>query len=276
MGQTANLLTLRKHELNLNLVGSSTKSFLYNHNFFNSLKQSLSRKRILLTESNVNFLTNTSFLNLKFFFRTNKVKKYKLGVIKLVNKKVLKSYPSLKFNQILRYQFDLLKKNLTILQIENLNRSINNKIVKFFYSRFKRFTNILFSRRFDLFVDFLKLSSLFVQSKIKSSNYLYILGEIFRFLQKKKHNRFIFFLKDLFFLITKFKLKSERSIVGLKCIIHGKLMGKQRASFVKLEEGSVPIRSFNTNIQFSKMHIYTLYGVFGFNLWVNYSNTLKS
>jgi len=43
-------------------------------------------------------------------------------------------------------------------------------------------------------------------------------------------------------------------------------MGKRRASSSKLLFGSVPIHTIDADIEYSKNHIYTLYGTFGFHL----------
>jgi len=125
-----------------------------------------------------------------------------------------------------------------------------------------------------LFIDFLKLSSFFSESKISSNSYLYILGQIFRILPKRKHNRFIFFLKVIFTAIVedfpkKFPEASPYSIKGIKFIVHGKLQGKTRADSRCIQVGSVPIQTISKNIDFSRLHVYTMYGAFGFQMWVH-------
>jgi hypothetical protein len=159
-----------------------------------------------------------------------------------------------------------------LLRIKNLNKEIDSKVIKRLYNSFKRFANMLFARRFNLFVDFLKLTSLFIKGKIAADSFLYLLSQIFRLLTKKKHSRFMYFLKYLFTYITKTELQSNRNLIqGIKIIINGKILGKPRSSSSCLLVGSVPIQTINANIHFSKIHAYTLYGVFGFKLWVHYS-----
>ena len=49
-------------------------------------------------------------------------------------------------------------------------------------------------------------------------------------------------------------------------------MGKTRASTVKIAKGSLVLNTVNAGCINDKMHVYTLYGAFGFKLWINYKN----
>lgn len=188
------------------------------------------------------------------------------------SKHSMTTFQKLKIDKIFLNQFKFLKKTATVLVVENVNKEIDIKIVKYLYIHFKRFINMLFSRRFNLFIDFIKLTSLFIKSKITSNNYLYLLSQIFRLLTKKKHSRFMYFLKFLFTRIIKMEAKFGNTLIkGVKFLINGKILGKPRSSSSRLLVGSVPIQTINANIQFSKVHVYTLYGVFGFKFWVYYS-----
>jgi hypothetical protein len=165
--------------------------------------------------------------------------------------------------------------NVLILNIKNLNILVKKSIFLFFYKKMKKFIKTIFSRRFNLFIDFIKFSSFFSQSKINSDSYLYLLGQIFKVLPKRKHSRFIFFLKLLFKMIVekapayfdKQNLKTIK-IKGIKFIINGKLQGKTRADSISIQVGSVPIQSIGKNVDFSRLHVYTIYGAFGFQMWV--------
>ena len=59
-----------------------------------------------------------------------------------------------------------------------------------------------------MFIDFIKMTSLFISKEIDPKSYLYLLAQIFRLLSKKKHSRFLFFLK-IFFYKKKKKKKNE-------------------------------------------------------------------
>jgi hypothetical protein len=141
-----------------------------------------------------------------------------------------------------------------------------------FYKNFKRFVGIFFNRRFNLFIDFVKINSLFLHSYVSTKVYLYLLGQIFRILPKSKHGRFLVFLKLIFknlILASKdFEGKNKKCILGIKLIVSGKIKGKPRSSTTCIQVGSVPSQSLDKDVDFSKLHVYTLYGVFGFKIWI--------
>ena len=128
----------------------------------------------------------------------------------------------------------------------------------------------MFIRRFNFFIDFLKMTALFLKSLVPLNVYVTFLGQIFKYLTKRYHNRFLSFLKSLFSsLISLSKLKSsENSILGIKCILKGRLRGKDRASVSNLKVGVIPLQSLDKKILFHKLHIYTIYGVYGFKVWL--------
>ena len=67
------------------------------------------------------------------------------------------------------------------------------------------------------------------------------------------------------------KIDAKKNILGIKFLVNGKILGKLRSSSKLISVGSVPIRTINADIMFSQSHVYTLYGAFGFKLWVHYS-----
>jgi len=117
---------------------------------------------------------------------------------------------------------------------------------------------MLFSRRFDFYYDFLKLTSLFIIKKVELRVYNTILGRVFKFLMKKSHNKFFNFLKKLAHVLTR-----SSTIEGVKFGINGRLKGKLRAKSFKLEIGKIGKQTIVSEIDFSKVHINTLYGCFG-------------
>ena len=271
MGQKTNVLTLRKLKPDLNLISSNPKFYLYGFQFLKNFEKFLLRKGVLIVEKTFNFDNNQIFFALTTFFRSSKTIFYR-------RKRLIKASPTKSvfsnslFNSLVNKQFKLFFNNLVVLNFKNLNKQINKKLVAYFYENIRRFNGVLFSRRFNLFIDFIKFSSFFAQSKISSSSYLYLLGQIFRILPKRKHTRFIYFLKILFKTIIENDLnKGENQtlkIKGIKFIINGKLQGKTRADSSLIHLGSVPIQSIGKNVDFSRLHVYTMYGAFGFQMWV--------
>ena len=81
------------------------------------------------------------------------------------------------------------------------------------------------------------------------------------------------FVELVFKFIIEKKLSSKRNIYfstisGIKFIINGKIRGRMRASSKCISVGTIPIQSLQKNIEFSKTHVYTLYGAFGFQIWL--------
>jgi hypothetical protein len=273
MGQKTNVLTLRKRKSQLNLLSNSSKAFLYGFQFLKNFEKLLSRKGILVLEKTLNFYNNQAFLTLTTFFRSNKTIFYRR---KKLSKKSSINLISLNSNflNLFSAQFNLFSNNLLVLNFKNINKQLNKRLCAYFYETIKRFNGVLFSRRFNLFIDFIKFSSFFAQSKINSNSYIYLLGQIFRILPKRKHTRFIFFLKTIFKIIVEkapyyFEKQSNiLKIKGIKFTINGKLQGKTRADSSSIQVGSVPIQSIGKNVDFSKLHVYTIYGAFGFQMWV--------
>jgi len=275
MGQKTNVLTLRKLKPQLNLISENSKSFLYGFNFLKNFEKLLSRKGILVLDKTLNLENNKIFFTLTTFFRSQKTINYRRK--RLIKKKPNNFSLNLEtpFLHLFSRQFKLFSNSFLAVNFKSINKFLNKKLASHFYENIKRFNGILFSRRFNLFIDFIKFSSFFVQSKINSSLYLFMLGQIFRVLPKRKHTRFIFFLKNLFKFIVekapnfldKQNIKTTK-IKGIKFVINGKLQGKTRADSTSIQIGSVPIQSIGKNVDFSRLHVYTLYGAFGFQMWV--------
>jgi hypothetical protein len=206
---------------------------------------------------------------MEVFSRTGKLLKYK----KLLKKRISKNLRlnSSKYKKINNLVLGSSKKknssNNLLINYYNVNKEIETKLISQYFNSFKKFNTVLFSRGFNLFIDFLKVLTLIDRKKINPKVFLLILGQIFRNLTKKKHTKFIFFIKTIFDnLIT----SKANGIVGIKLIINGKLMGKTRASTVKVERGSLSLNTVNSGCMAEKMHVYTLYGAFGFKIWINY------
>ncbi len=238
-----------------------TNSFLIKQELINALF----RKDVLVSNLNMNQSNNTTNLNVDIFSRTGKLLKYR----KTLKRKGLTS--TKKHKQINDLLLNSLKSKIStnnlLINYNNLNRNIDKKILTEFFKTFKKFSTVLFSRGFNLFIDFLKVSSLISQNKINPKIFLLILGQIFKNLTKKKHTKFIFFIKTIFDHL----INSEKNkIAGIKLVINGRLMGKTRASTVKIERGSLSLNTVNSGCIAEKMHVYTLYGAFGFKIWINY------
>jgi hypothetical protein len=275
MGQKSNTLTLRTTKNNLNLLQKDSKSFLYGFKFLNFFEKLLNKKGVVITEKTLNFVANQVFFTSNLFFRTIKTINYKRKGFTL--KVLTSSKPfctkNVSLEKLFSEQFKFLNNTIIVFNCTNLNIKINKNVLTLFYHRTKRFSNVLFTRRFNFYVDFLKLTSLFYQNQINTQSFVSLLGQLFRVLPKRKHNRFLFFLKFLFQTLVEKNSTllnfTGSSITGIKFIVNGKLQGKTRATSSCIQVGAVPIQTIDKNIDFAKTHVYTLYGAFGFQMWVS-------
>lgn len=256
MSQKSNILTIRFPNNSLDLDSIHAKQFAQAYKLVKVLKQSLEKKGILLAQSTIKIEKTSCFIKLKTFFGTQKLIKYKNSLQKITLEKT-KSFFLKKLVQ------DTLNCKTILTNVIVLNHALNNDKLKKYFLEFKRFKNTLFSRQFSLFIDFVKLTSLFILQKISTLTYLEILGKIFKILPKNKHSRYFLFLEHLFKLIIK---ESKGFIKGMKLEISGKLKGKLRSSSQKISEGNISSQSVSKNLKYSQIHVYTVYGSFGIKL----------
>lgn len=263
MGQKSNIVTLRATENYLHLYRLNNIEFLYGFYFSNLLKILFNLRKVFITSLILNFSENKIYIDLDLFFRVAKVLFFKKAkfIKKLKTKKSLPFFTSLNF----------LNKKIVVFNFKNINLKLKTKKIMLFnlFKSNKRYAFNIFPRRFNFFLDFLKLSILFKENNIKASFFITILSEIFRILQKKKHTKFLFFLDKYFkSLILLNTPTNASSLLGIKFIISGKLKGKQRKSKSIINCGQIPIQSLHKQIDFAKLHAFTVYGTFGLKLWV--------
>jgi len=232
------------------------------------LKKGLLDKDIIVSDLNINQLNNTNYLNLNVFLRTNKLIKYR----RLNKSAKQKSNTMNKDLNILTHLFKKNHSNLhfnannIVINIKNINAFINNSNLDDFFDTFKKFNNSLFTRGYNLFLDFVKLTTLLNDKQIQADTYLLTLGLIFKNLNKKKHSTFIQFIKTICD-----SLIDRKIIKGIKFSISGRILGKTRASCVKVERGAIALNTIDSNNQFAKAHVYTIYGAYGLKLWISYN-----
>lgn len=296
MGQKSNILTIRKNYENLNAF---TTNFceLWNSEFFvKALKRSFDKKGVLVTATSFTKSNETVFLSLDVFFKCQKLIKYRKKIKKSFTKKkrlnlkknltkqaqrfksknqaYLKKTKKIKkeYKGFLQIFKKALKNKLIVVKLNLINKKENFIIKQDFLNELKKFKRILFSRRFYLFYDFIKLSSLFINREIDIKAYCNVLGTIFKFLPKKSHGKFFLFAKTLFNALIK---EPTSQIKGVRILINGKLKGKLRANTFRASVGKISLQTISANNDLSKVHIHTLYGCFGLTLWVNYAKTKR-
>lgn len=270
MGQKSNLITLRKNYKNLNFTNLNKNIFFLGLNFSKSLKQLLLQKRVLVVKDCINMEGGKLYLKFSLFFKALKIKVYRRK--NLITKKIVHTNNSLTetkyiLNKLLTFYNKKFKINSVFTQINVLN-NFNKNMFKYLAKKLKHFSLTLFKRRLSLFVDFVKLTLFYIQNKIDLITYCGILSDVFKFLQKKLHAKFLSLIKYIFLmLITDKKFKNK--ITGVKFSINGRFKGKARSSSTFIQLGRVSSQSLNKQIDFAKVHTFTKkMGVFGFKVWV--------
>nr|NP_038187.1 ribosomal protein S3 [Synura synuroidea]AAF36953.1 ribosomal protein S3 [Synura synuroidea] len=265
MGQKSQKQTLQKLNpiLQLNSNIYLYKNLIYIDNSFENIFLNLN---IYLILKQIDFSTNKINLNLILFIFSKKINFFK----KKLNQNKLKNLSNFCLINILKKKLLLLKVNLIIIKLKIINTLVNKLNLIYLYKICKKFINSLFEKRFTVFLDFLKIVTLFNFSLIKLNLFTYILINIFKRLHKKKHTRFIAFIK----IICSFLIKNKFSnnILGIKIVLNGKLRGKVRSNTIIISKGSIPNQTLKKRIDFNQADIFTKYGVYGIKIWVNLLN----
>lgn len=156
-----------------------------------------------------------------------------------------------------------------VLTLRKQNINFKSNITKFQINYIKILKIQL--RQFSKYVFFKPLFNiLLLVSRLRNSANLlaqYITNEL-RLL--KKHDLFLFVLKQLMLRILKSKISK---IKGIKVLIKGRLNNRPRASSWSLVVGKVPLQTINAEISYNQKIAYTKNGTLGIKVWVS-ENTL--
>lgn len=269
MGQKSNLVTLRKHQ-NISLFKNDPKLGIIVTILLKNITFLLKKKFIIMDKSHIKFCGNSVELFLVLFYSTRKVSNIKRKLKKQISTYKYKKYKI--FELFLKKILSLYRLNDIYIKVKNINNTINKNICGYFYTKLKRFSTLLFAKRFNFFIDLIKICALLYEDKITSKTFLMTIGKVFSFLHKTKHTPFIIMLTSIINdEIRNIKLKKP-IIKGMKFYVSGRLLGKTRASTQKIVVGNIPTQSLNKKIDFEKLNVFTPYGVFGFQLWLSKTN----
>jgi len=283
MGQKSNIITLKNSQIRFSSLEHGTSETALLHTFLQQLHRLfiLSPGVLKIKGQSSVYLLNTVFqkvgtkfyLSLELFFRTKQLARYRLK---------LKTPHTISFNKT-KFLLLFLKLNfststlISSVKVSNSCLLVNRKESRFlliaYYKCLKRYAGPLFPRRLSTFFDLLKLTVLLFRGQLKVAFFIRLLADIFSILQKKKHTKYLQFLKLVFSKLVYARLKAKSSIAGIKFILWGKLKGKTRGSTTSIIVGQIPIQSVTSSVEYSKCHSYTVYGVFGFKLWAFGSST---
>jgi hypothetical protein len=273
MGQKSILVGFNKVNFLYTAPNSNIKIFLLCKYFYETITQILKLKKILILNKNINFIGNVCNLNFNIFIKTIKIdsinKKIEIYKNKKLNTIKISSFLKIIQNIFKTYKIQFLKLNFKIM-----NFYVDKKLYKTTRFDLKPYKKQLFERHLRFFFDFCQICSLFYTNRLNSNIFIYNLALIFSRLKKKRHNKFLSFIKILFILLTKIiptKLKISKSnfkLTGLKFILKGKIGGKTRTKNQIITVGNISNQWLGKNVDFSKIAVTTSYGVYGMKLWV--------
>ena len=274
MSQKANLQTVRKFVRTINLLTFSPIEFLRGLTFSNYFHDFFRKKNVLVNSLNLNFLGNKAQLTISLFVCTSKIK---FLANQITTVKVLKPQLKDQVSNFIFKELNFLGINFLVLKFLLLNKFClsfkRNLYLKTLFLKLRTFKDVLFARRNSLFFDLLKISFLFTKGLVTSKLFLSLLVQTFKILPKRRHARFLSFIKKVFKILTDEEHKNlinkpSGSLLGLKCLISGKLKGKLRTQRFHIQHGKLALQTISKNIEYSKLHAFTRYGTFGFKIWV--------
>lgn len=237
------------------ILSSKPKGLCITTSFLKSIKKTLKKKYILVSKLTLNLYNKISIINIEIFFSSNTESLEK------------------PFNlfYLFKNQLKIFKSNMILLNIVSLNKYIKKPQYLYLKRQFYKFLYRIFKRKYYLFRDFLKLTSLLVQNKVSAQLYAFMLSIIFVGLQKRQHSSFLFFVK-LTFKICLIKIEPINSLItGMKLLIAGRIKGKPRGDENVILIGNTSTQSKRLALSYAKISIYNRYGAFGLKFWINYN-----
>lgn len=275
MSQKANLLTIRKKN-RIELIINNSKIWSSLYILVENIIRVFFLKGVWILKSFFSFDTNLVFVNFFLYYQNSKISIYKRK-IKLKKKNSIISVKNKNFFIIFKKCINKLGYNIFNMNIKNLNSLIDKEKLPFLYKYLKSFSFNIFSRRFNLFIDFLKMTILFLDNHIDLFGYIKVWSRVFKHLSKRIHSKFFLFVKTvgeslmkmgiIFSKQKNFKNIPQYNLCGVKFLLSGRIRGKSRASSNLIQIGSIPTQTLSKTIDFATTHVYTLYGVFGIKIW---------
>lgn len=265
MSHKSNLITLRKRSPILTVTNEHSKLVIHLISFINIFIKLLTSYGIWVLKTYLLTKNNLCQINLCIYISSRKLINYKHFILEDINTKSgnLGNSNNNFLNKIFQKFFKFYKKSVYLFNFNCINSNIDIKFVQLVYPLVQQQLKKLFVRRFNLLTDFLNITALFCQNFVGADKYLYLLSQIFKYLNKRQHSSFISFIQEVFK-----KICLNSSISGIKFIINGKLKGKTRASRVVVVQGGVSNQTISSDIDFAVSHTYTRLGAFGMRIWV--------
>ena len=280
MAQKGNLITLRKRN-NIELITQNTKIWASLFVFVENIGRLFFVKGVWVLKSCCGFDTNLVSINFSLYYQTFKIALLKKKLIRTgtIEQEGNFNHPIFIKNRCLSNLFTSYKQalgyNYFNFNFVNLNNLVNKRKLVHLYKALKMFSFNIFTRRYNLFIDFLKITILFLDNHISLSGYIKIWVLIFKNLHKRLHGKFFLFVRKTIEVMLKIKKSKKNKIQeiqesffsGAKFILSGRIRGKPRSSSTLICLGRVPTQSIKKKVEFASSHVYTLYGVYGIKMW---------
>lgn len=275
MAQKGNLITLRKKD-NIELINQNTKIWASLFVFIENICRLFFIKGVWIFKSCCCFDTNLVTINLSLYYQTFKIAFFKKKLIRTGTiEQDGKFYHSIFLkNRCLSNLFTSYKQalgyNYFNFNFVNLNNLVNKRKLVYLYKALKMFSFNIFTRRYNLFIDFLKITILFLDNHLSLSGFIKIWVLIFKNLHKRLHGKFFLFVRKTIEVMLKIKKSKKNKIpyfAGAKFLLSGRIRGKPRSSSTLICLGRVPTQSIKKKVDFASSHVYTLYGVYGIKIW---------
>lgn len=152
---------------------------------------------------------------------------------------------------------------------QNLNKLASVYRKTFFFSEANRIRNQLLLFKKEIYFE--PGISLFCLMNVTKKSSLLVAKFIARFFKifhkSKKILKFLLFLSKFVANTDNIRFKNSK-IKGLKIQIKGRTGGVPRSRKHIFEKGCIPLQTISSTVNYSLVHIHTIYGAFGLKVWV--------
>lgn len=215
----------------------------------------------------------------KRFFKKKKFKQFELVISKLKtfkyfktkkNKKIfLKKKKFSPLNKFLKHLAKILNIKHITFKAKRLDSLINRKLYHVMLKDLRKIGVRKYIKQKKIQDLLILLCLLLDDKKINANSINVILVKYFSWVPKKRHKKFLYFIKNLFQNIYLIDKKYKSLISGIKLIVAGRISGKNRASNFKSSIGNLRTQTLSEIIDYSLKTCFSKLGTFGWRLYIS-------
>jgi len=263
MGQKAAPLSLRPN-FNYKIYGSKnqfSKYYLLREYIFNYFYH----KGILINNLTLKLENNILYIDLNFIISRNSTlytKKFRRGLkLKKNNKK------NIKFKSFLLTLGKLFNVKKIFLKSQRLEtKLLRRTLINILTTTTK--IGLIKQLKARSIKDLVILTALLLNTnKIYASTINFILTKHFAWIPKKQHKKFFNFLRDYFKIIYTIDQQQNKTLLGIKLLVSGRISGKAQASNFRSIVGNIFSQTLTAKIDYSAKTSFSKLGTFGWKLW---------